>query len=393
MSMIGNQSADKLLTSADLDPAFVLPVAQGGTGQSTAGTATFNAFTQTLTNKTMAAATNTIEARSGPDSSAFSFRNKLINGAFDIAQRGATYALTTTIAYGGPDRWAHKMNSSAAGIANQVASGLSTFPFCLKLGRTAASSLTGFIATTQVLETKDSVQLQGKQVTLSYYAKAGANYSQAASSLQVFVGSGTGTDETSISFLASTWAGFTSVVNVTHAITTSWVRYTYTGTVPANATQIGVQFYYSPTGTAGADDNFYITGVQLEAGQTATPFETRPYGVELALCQRYCVRWSNTVANTLYLRSGTGFASNRMIYPAVELPVFPRTSPTVTHSGVLGYDASFSLTGSVSTITVFNSAGTAVDLDIAFASGVSTGSVYSIALTASTGYLQMAMEL
>jgi hypothetical protein len=60
-----------------------------------------------------------------------------------------------------------------------------------------------------------------------------------------------------------------------------------TGTVPANATEIGLQFNWAPTGTAGADDSIKITGVQLEAGLTATEFERRPIGTELALCQRY----------------------------------------------------------------------------------------------------------
>ncbi len=104
---------------------------------------------------------------------------------------------------------------------------------------------------------------------------------------------------------------------------------------------MGLGIGYTPTGTAGADDNIYITGCQLEVGSTATSFDYRPIGTEEALCQRYFINFSDTYGGMI-MASGT-VTVLRYILP---LPVTMRAGPTVTFSNVdSGFTAS-SLGGS-----------------------------------------------
>jgi hypothetical protein len=82
---------------------------------------------------------------------------------------------------------------------------------------------------------------------------------------------------------------------------------------------------------ANSGATFYITGVQLEAGSVATPFERRDYGRELMMCQRYAIRYCG---ETPYSMVGMGWetsASNMAI--VVILPVSMRTQPSITTSG------------------------------------------------------------
>jgi hypothetical protein len=239
--------------------------------------------TQTLTNKTISAATNTVEATSGPDGSAFSFRNKIINGGFDVWQRGTSVALNTSGIYTA-DRFSGFQSATATATVTRQSTGLDGFRYALRLSRDSGSSGTGPINLYQALETANSVSLQGKSVTFSFYARKGANFSAASDLLLASVLSGTGTDEG----VVAVWTGSATVVSENKTLTTSWQRFSVTGTVGASATQLRVRFAFTPVGTAGAADYIEITGVQLEAGSVATPFESRPYGVELALCQRYC---------------------------------------------------------------------------------------------------------
>jgi hypothetical protein len=219
--------------------------------------------------------------------SGFGFKNRIINGGIQIAQRGTTYALTTSIAYGSIDRFAALQATAANGVLAQVASGLTGFTYALKAGRNNAATGTGIVEIAQAIESQNSMDLQGNPVTLSFWAKAGANFSAASSLITVQLASGTGTDQSISAQTGGSWTGVTYPINTTQAITTAWVRYSLTGTLPSNTNQVGIQIYYTPVGTASADDNIYITGVQLEKGSTATSFDYRPYGTELALCQRY----------------------------------------------------------------------------------------------------------
>mgnify|MGYP000432103189 CR=1 FL=1 len=213
-------------------------------------------------------------------------RNLFYNGAFQVHQRGTTYALSTSAAYTGADRWWAYMSSSAAGIANRntsVPTGLG-FQYSMKVGRNNGSSATGQITFGQVLETQDSIILAGKTVTFSFYAKKGANYSSSSDVLNAYLYTGTGTDE---STGMAGWTGTATPITLAATLTTSWQRFQATVTLSSSITQIGCQFFYNGSGTAGADDNFYITGIDLEPGPRATPFAFRSFADELRLCQRY----------------------------------------------------------------------------------------------------------
>ena len=253
-------------------------------------------------------------------------KNYAINGAFDVWQRGTSYNLTTTVAYGFADRWAANQDSTAAGVASQVTTSLPEgFRYALKLQRNSSSTNVNPIRTYQILETQNSIPLQGKVVTLSFWAKAGANYSSASSALSVRVATGTGTDQSVTTLPSGGLTGYAEVVSTTVTLTTSWQRFSLTSSaISSSATQAAFGFFFTPSGTAGADDSFQITGVQLEIGSVATSF-TRTGGTlqgELAACQRYYVDMGLC---SFHAYSATGVVGPRF-------PVNMRATPTITLS-------------------------------------------------------------
>jgi len=212
---------------------------------------------------------------------AVGFRNKIINGDMRIWQRATTISNPTSANFYTADRWGCNRASDVTGATvSRDISGLSGFEYSLKLQRTSGNTNTGALSLWYSNESTNTYDLAGSPVTLSFWVKTGANYSGGV--LNVVVYSGTGTDQRVYAYTAAT-----SIVSTSQAITSTWTRYAFTGTVPSNSTELGLQISFTPTGTAGADDSVYITGVQLEAGSTATEFERRPIGTELALCQRY----------------------------------------------------------------------------------------------------------
>lgn len=252
-------------------------------------------------------------------------RNLIINGDMRVAQRGVSAALTAAAAYPSLDRWVANQATSANGILAQVAAGLIGFQYAAKLGRNSGATQIGAIWLSQSLESINSIPLQGQTVTLSFYAKAGANFSAASSTISANIYTGTGTDQTALNP-----GGWTNAGNIGNnaVLTTSWQRFTFTTTLSSAITQLGIGFGWAPTGTAGADDNVYITGVQLERGQTASLFEVLPAQTQIAQCQRY---YTATGYNATLPSAGVGAVS----YASIGLPVNLRTyTPICTESGV-----------------------------------------------------------
>jgi len=218
----------------------------------------------------------------------FPHRNLIINGAMQVAQRGTSFTgITSTIAYR-MDRWQVGFGAAGSNYSiTQSTDAPDNFKYSMKWQRTASNAVTNSIWFSQAFESINSKVVAGKTCTLSYYAKKGADYSASSSDIQVRIISGTGTDQSATSAITAGWTGYATPLSTTQVITTGWVRYTHTVTFASNVNQISVNLASNSAGTAGADDSLYITGVQLEVGDTATPFEHRSYGDELARCQRY----------------------------------------------------------------------------------------------------------
>jgi len=320
----------------------------------------------------------------------FGFKNRIINGAMAIDQRkaGASVVVSNTDSYFGIDRYSVIDFSNAATWQQLTTSPPAGFQYFGCLRRNTGTSGASTLAITQVVESKNCFDLQSQSVTLSFYAKAGANFSAASSNITASVKTGTGTDQSATNFRNNTWTGLATVVTSTFAITTSWVKYTITGTVSASATQIGVQFQFDSTGTAGADDSLNVTGVQLEKGSTATSFDYRPIGTELALCERYCFV---PASNSRYVGQCDATTRALMIY------VFPqtmRTGPSATLASATSYTVTTATGGTVNSTAVSLGGGfiNTAQLAITVASGLVAGNAVIINC-ASTLILQASAEL
>ena len=148
---------------------------------------------------------------------------------------------------------------------------------------------------------------------------------------------------------------------------------------PAGATSV--------VGTNGA--TFYITGVQLEKGSTATSFDYRPYGTEWILCWRYYQKWLANATNA-------GFGMGRGDGSAVPLcqityPVQMRSSPTITQSNTLiNTPTSYTVSG-ISSSSLGTTSGI---VSPQMASGtVGSGSACAWIANASTAYIDLSAEL
>ena len=185
--------------------------------------------------------------------------------------------------------------------------GIKTFG---RVGRLSGNTSTEACVFNYNMESQDCYRFIGKTVTVSFYYRTGANFS----SMSIFIGvfTGTGTDQA----LRNGLTGLVTAGSSTFSPNTAWQRKTVTYTLGSNINQIAVSIEYTPTGTAGAADYFDITGVQLELGSVATPFEVRPYAVELGLCMRYYQKFVVSCGG-----GATPTATNRQHFCVVNFPV------------------------------------------------------------------------
>jgi hypothetical protein len=252
-------------------------------------------------------------------------KNSIINGGMDIWQRGTSVAGTTTVLLA--DRW-NAYRAVAGSTFSRQASGLTGFSYGLRMQRDSGNSATNLLQTLQNYETVNTIPLAGQTVTLSWYAKVGANFSATSSQMFVQVYTGTGTDQN----ILNGYTGSTTLLNNTVTITTSYVRYSKTFTIGSTMSEMSIVFGFNPTGTASTNDWLEITGVQLELGSTPTTFSRAGGGGiqgELAACQRYY--WQPVLADNLPICNASNYTSTAA-YGTIKLPVTMRIAPTVSSS-------------------------------------------------------------
>lgn len=315
-------------------------------------------------------------------------KNGIINGGFDIWQRG-TANVTTANAFTA-DRW-QKNSATHYGISRVAVSDTTNLPqiqYAARIQRTNASATTTVCALVYSMETNDAMKFAGQTVTVSFYARKGANYS--GGNFSVIIYTGTGTDQN----LVTGYTGSAAQVTASAALTTSMARYTASVTLPATATEIGLYCAFTPTGTAGANDYVDMTGVQLELGSTATTF-SRAGGTiqgELAACQRYYWRNLSTESSGWlgvlgYYSSTTSFRGNAVA------PVSMRTTPTSVDYSTISVDDGAA--GRAVTATAISSGGTwGAAVYFTVASGGTANRPANIINNANTaGYIGLSAEL
>ena len=260
-------------------------------------------------------------------------RNAIINGNFDIWQRGTSF---TALEYGA-DRWVHaRIGTTQTATRQSFTVGQTAVPneptyFC----RTVVTSVAGAGNFCNLIQRIEDVRsFAGQQVTISFWAKADATKNIAVDLVQYF---GTG---------GSPSASVDSIGSTKVSIGTTFQKVTITTTLPSisgktlgsnNDHSLILSIFFD----AGSDFNartdslgqqsgtFEIAQVQVEPGPVATPFERRPIGTELALCQRYYYTLSGAPAS----RTENGAASTRTVYSTVYFPITMRAVGTATATG------------------------------------------------------------
>jgi len=282
-------------------------------------------------------------------SSTFGFKNRIINGGMVIDQRNAGASVTQTTSDLFPvDRFriVGSVTSKFTGQRSTVAP--AGFINSLLLTSSAATSLAAgdYYVCTQKVEGLNIADLgwgtaNAQTVTLSFWVRSsltgtfgGAILNNAANRSYPFTY--TINAANTYEYKTITIPGDTSGTWLTDNNTGMFVNFslgsgsTYSGTAGAWAGA----FYFSATGatsvvgTSGA--TFYITGVQLERGSTATSFDFRSYGTELALCQRYYEVYSTLSGGIASV--GQALTTSSAIY-AVPFKVTKRSAPSFSSSG------------------------------------------------------------
>lgn len=257
--------------------------------------------------------------------------NPVINGGFDIWQRGTSIAATAAYFYNA-DRWLFVRGGFATGatISRQTTSDTTNLPniqYAARVQRNSGNTSTAYLELSQTIETANSLPFVGKTVTLSFYARRGANYSEANNALVASFVYGTGTDQSVQNFTS-----LTSIASSVVGLTTTWQRFVINATIATAATELAMLFAYTPTGTASTNDYFEITGVQLDLGTytaSSAPAFRRSGGTlagELAACQRYY--WRTTPGtNSAVSTYGMAFTTTGVLIP-IQNPVTMRVSAT-----------------------------------------------------------------
>lgn len=261
------------------------------------------------------------------------FRNAIINGNFDVWQRGTSFSNPTSGAYLA-DRWLHGFdgNGSTRTVSRQSFTlGQTDVPgeptYFFRYAQSVAG--TGGASSNFQQRIEGVRTFAGQQVTVSFYAKAAASTTLPSITLGQFFGTG-----------GSPSATVTTTLVSSLVIGTGWTRYTYTATLPSISgktlgstedDRLSLVFNLPLNSTFTLD----FAQVQVEAGPVATPFERRPAGTELTLCERY-YEIGNYLSNYYFNNSWAPATKNEHVTFRTTKRAVPVIGGTFTGGGWTG---------------------------------------------------------
>lgn len=337
-------------------------------------------------------------------------RNLLYNGAMQVSQRGTSTTGITGTGYNTADRW--KLQIQSLGTWTQdiqndapTGSGLRRSFRVLCTTADAAPAGTDYACVIQHLEGQDLQRIakgtaSAQQLTLSFWVKSNVTGTYSVmlydidnarfTSFTYSISASATWERKTITFAADTSGAFNNdngdSLQVYFNLGTGS---TYTGgaaqTTWSGGTAFGSQWMPSQVNVAAATNNYWqITGVQLETGPVATPFEFKSYGQELIECQRYFQRITSSTAFYTGL-TGWGNGTTSAFFPMLHSPMRIAPIPTITGT------ASLFPGGSTST-TFANSGQTTMSSLITATLTVVDGKMYALYLSAN-GALDLLAEL
>ena len=252
-------------------------------------------------------------------------RNLLLNGTFEHWQRGTSFSVTTVAATFTADRWSVLQQTAATLTVTRQDSSRTDGRFALRVQRNAGSTGVGNISLAQPIEMAACKRARGRKVTLSFKLRVGANFSAVGGNLGVRLrGQEGGTELGSDTIHVGTGWLSNLAPDSTVTPTTTLLQYSTTATVTTTVNQLGVVFFYVPTGTAGANDWFEVEDVQIAVGDY-TPLAVQDPTIDLLGCLRHFYRHS-AGAGGVY---GTGIVTaTTTALTEVQFPVPMRAAPT-----------------------------------------------------------------
>ena len=280
-----------------------------------------------------------------------SMKNRIINGTMTISQRNGTSSVTPTNGLYTLDRWQFYV-SQASKLTAQQNAGSVTPPtgFTNYLGVTSSSAYSvvagDYFSFQQYIEGFNTADLgwgsaSAKTICLSFWVRSsltgtfggslGNNANNRSYPFTYTISSANTWEQKSVTIAGDTSGTWETTNSIGLAIYFGLgVGSTYSGTAGswAGANYTSATGATSVVGTNGA--TFYITGVQLEVGSTATSFDYRPYGTELALCQRYYQQITGGALGVTYSTTAANWGQ--------AFPVQMRASPTCAVSAALAVD-------------------------------------------------------
>lgn len=204
------------------------------------------------------------------------FKNALTNGDF-ASWSGATSGNNASGDDDGDetaDGWFLAQPSAASNEWSRQSADGTGARYGFRFGRPSSSTSANEIRLWKILALEEAYRLRSQTVTLSFSAKAGANFS--GTSLSVKLATGTTESEDGDGIKAASWGGFALPISQNVTLTETITRFSYTATLAPGIKEVGVQFAFTGAGTAGANDWVQIEDVQVEIGATASAFESPP---------------------------------------------------------------------------------------------------------------------